>query len=167
MESVLTEQTEFENLVETILGALFGLFGLSVFRFTVQKIRRPKEKLAAKTKPSIVSLMEENLPVFTKKPELETRELSVSRYISGRCDLSGFRCTMRKELFSKQVAHTKSEMLSIESRIKQMEPIVTEKTEVSNLTWNDLKSSFGHIGETDSHVLKKKIVLHTRLGQKS
>ena len=38
------EQTEFENLVETILGALFGLFDLSVFRFTVQKNRRPKEK---------------------------------------------------------------------------------------------------------------------------
>ena len=100
--------------------------------------------------------MEEKLPVVTKKPELETRELSVSRYISGRCDLSGFRCTMRKELFSKQVAHTKSEMLSIESRMEQMEPVVTEKTEVSNLTWNDLKSSFGHIGETDSHALKKK-----------
>ena len=61
--------------------------------------------------------MEEKLPVVTKKPELETRELSVSRYISGRCDLSGFRCTMRKELFSKRVAHTKSEMLSIESRL--------------------------------------------------
>ena len=44
------EQTEIENLVETILGALFGLFGLSVFRFTVQKNRRPKEKQAAKTK---------------------------------------------------------------------------------------------------------------------
>ena len=65
------EQTEIENLVETILGALFGLFGLSVFRFTVQKIRRPKEKLAAKTKPSIVSLMEESCLFLRKNLSLK------------------------------------------------------------------------------------------------
>ena len=66
------EKTEFENRVESHLGAHCGLFGLAGFRFTELKNSSPKLKLGSRnTKLPIASQIDEVEFGVTDKPQYE------------------------------------------------------------------------------------------------